>query len=153
MQGISTRENEEDVASLTSSGEEESTFATDINASPTLKARSDKSHLKQYGDPEVDFSQLAEEAIEQSKRSSMEKQKEFRYAKALQKGDVGPSTPFRFDIMAQLANIPARITFYGLLRLSKSTRDALREALADAEIFMTQISAIYVKTTAIATIP
>jgi len=53
-----------------------------------------------------------------------------------------PSTLFYFDVMAQLANILAQITLYELLRLSKSTRDALREALADAEIFVTQILAI-----------
>jgi len=52
------------------------------------------------------------------------------------------STLFHFDIMAQLANIPARITLYELLRLFKSTRDALREALADVENFMTHIPAI-----------
>ena len=39
--------------------------------------------------------------------------------------------------LAQLANISARITLYELLRLSKSTR----EALTDAEVFMTQIPA------------
>jgi len=44
--------------------------------------------------------------------------------------------------MAQLANIPVRITLYELLRLSKSIRDALREALAEAEVFVTQIPAI-----------
>jgi len=44
--------------------------------------------------------------------------------------------------MAQLADIPARINLYELLRLSKSTRNALREALEDAEIFITQIPAI-----------
>ena len=43
--------------------------------------------------------------------------------------------------MTQLANIPARITLYELLRLLKLTREALREALADAEIFMTQLPA------------
>jgi len=43
--------------------------------------------------------------------------------------------------LAQLANIPARITLYELLRLSKSTREALREALSDFEIFMVQIPA------------
>jgi len=51
---------------------------------------------------------------------------------------VGPSTPFHFDVLAQLAKIPARITLYELLKLSKATRDALREALVDAEIFITQ---------------
>ena len=55
---------------------------------------------------------------------------------------MGPLTPFRFDILAQLANISARITLYELLRLSKSTRDALREALADAEVVIAQIPAM-----------
>jgi len=55
----------------------------------------------------------------------MEKQKELRYVKALQKDGVGPSTPFHFDVLAQLANIPTRINFYELLRLFKYTRDAL----------------------------
>jgi len=55
---------------------------------------------------------------------------------------VRPSTLFHFDITDQLANIPTRITLYELLRLSKSTRDILREALADADIFITQIPAI-----------
>jgi len=41
--------------------------------------------------------------------------------------------------LAQLANILARITFYELLRLSKSTREALREALNDSETFIPQI--------------
>jgi len=41
------------------------------------------------------------------------------------------STLFRFDDMAQLADIPATITLYKLLRLSKLTRENLREALAD----------------------
>ena len=51
-------------------------------------------------------------------------------------------TPFYFDVLAQLANIPVRITLYELLRLSKSTREAQREALADTEVFLTQIPAI-----------
>jgi len=38
--------------------------------------------------------------------------------------------------LAQLANIPARITLYEFLRLSKSTKEALREALANAEAFI-----------------
>ena len=53
----------------------------------------------------------------------------------------GSTTPYHFDVLAQLANILARITLYELLRLSKSTREALREALPDAEVFMAQISA------------
>jgi len=50
--------------------------------------------------------------------------------------------PSVFDVLAQLANIPARITLYELLRLFKSIRDALREDLADAEVLLTQILAI-----------
>jgi len=43
--------------------------------------------------------------------------------------------------LAQLANILARITLFEHLRLSKSTREALRETLADAEAFMARIPA------------
>ena len=72
----------------------------------------------------------------------MDKQKELQYAKVLQKDKVeGSSMPFRFDIFTHLANIPARITLYELLRFSKSTREALRETLADSEVFIAQISA------------
>ena len=61
----------------------------------------------------------------------MERQKELRFSKALSKDNAkGSTTPYRFDVLTQLANIPARITLYELLRLSKSTREALREALA-----------------------
>jgi len=44
--GISTRETEEDVVSLTSSGDEECAFAADIGTPPTSKTRSGKSYLK-----------------------------------------------------------------------------------------------------------
>jgi len=73
-------------------------------------------------------------------KKPVEKQKELRYTRALPKDKAeGTSIPYLFDVLAQLANIPARITLYELLRLSKSTRDALREALTDVEVFMTQI--------------
>jgi len=41
--------------------------------------------------------------------------------------------------LAQLANISTKITLYELLRLLRSTREALRETLADAEDFMARI--------------
>jgi len=44
--------------------------------------------------------------------------------------------PFRFDILAQLANILARITIHELLHLSKETREALRDVLANSESFL-----------------
>ena len=49
--------------------------------------------------------------------------------------------PFGFNVLAQLANIPVKITLYELLRLSKSTREALKEALTDSEAFIAQILA------------
>ena len=82
------------------------------------------------------------EPTKPSAKQPVEMQKELRFSKALPKNNAeGSPTPYRFDILAQLANVPARITPYELLRLSKSTREALREALAYAEIFMTQIPA------------
>jgi len=73
-------------------------------------------------------------------KQSVEKQKEFRYSMALSKDKAeGSSAPYRFYVLAQLANIPVRITLYELLRLSKSTREALREVLADVEVFIVRI--------------
>jgi len=75
MLGISTRETEEDVASLTSSEEKESTFAADTSVPPTSKTRSGNQYLKQYGEPMVDFPQLAKEIIEPSTKPSVKKLK------------------------------------------------------------------------------
>ena len=69
-----------------------------------------------------------------------EKQKEIHFDESLKKNPYrGLNTPFRFDILAQLANIPTCITLHELLRLSKETREALRDALADSESFLTQV--------------
>ena len=77
-------------------------------------------------------------------KQPLEKQEELYYTKALQKDNAkGSSTPFRFDVLAQLANIPTRITLYELLKLSKSTRESLREALTDLETFITQIPTVH----------
>ena len=62
--GISTRETEEDVTSLTSTGEAESTFAANTGAPLTSKTRSGKQYLKQYGEPIVNSPQPAKETIE-----------------------------------------------------------------------------------------
>ena len=129
---ISTRETEEYVASLNSSGDEESTFVADRVTPPTSKTGSGKQYIKQYGESIVNSPQLAEETVEQSMRPSVKTQKELRYVKALPKNNAGPSTPFCFDVLVQLANIPTRITLYKLFRLFKSIRDALKEALADS---------------------
>ena len=71
------------------------------------------------------------------------KQKEVRFDKS-SKNDPskGLNAPFHLDILAQLANISARITLHELLRLSIEIRDTLRDALADSESFLTQMPAI-----------
>jgi len=77
-----------------------------------------------------------------SAKQPVKKQTELWYSKALLKNKAeGTPAPYHFDVLALLANIPARITLYELLRLSKSTREAMRKALAEAEVFMTQIPA------------
>jgi len=49
MWWVSLQETEEDIASLVSSGEEESALATDIVTPFMSKTRSDKLYMKQYG--------------------------------------------------------------------------------------------------------
>jgi len=51
----------------------------------------------------------------------------------------GLYAPFCFDILAQLTNIPARISIYELLCLSKETREALRDVLANSVSFLIHI--------------
>ena len=131
---ISIRKTKKDVTSFTSSGDEEFAFAADTGTPPISKTRSGRQYLKQYREPIVNSPQPTEDVIEQSTRLSMNKQKELQYVKALLRSGVGPSTPFCFDVMAYLANIPARVTLYELLRLSKSTRKALREELAERRL-------------------
>jgi len=56
---VSMRETEEDVASLTSSGDKESAFAADTGTPLTSKTQSDKQYLKQYDKSMVNsYSQL-----------------------------------------------------------------------------------------------
>lgn len=48
--------------------------------------------------------------------------------------------PTHFDIVKQSDQILVRVSLHGLLKLSLTTREALREVLADAEIFITQLA-------------
>ena len=54
----------------------------------------------------------------------------------------GLNALFLFNILAQLVNIPTRITLHKLLCLSKETREVLRDALADSESILIQVPAI-----------
>ena len=67
-----------------------------------------------------------------------QKEANVRFDKSLKKDPPkGLNVSFRFDILAQLANILARMTLYELLHPSKETREALSDALADSETFLT----------------
>ena len=69
-----------------------------------------------------------------------EKQKEIWFDKFLKKNPSQVlNALFFFDILVQLANIPARIT---LLCLSKEMCEVLRDALANSESFLSQVPSI-----------
>ena len=109
--------------------------------------RSGKSYLRQYEKSTDEIQQQTTSAQIPASASiptkGKEKPKEVRFDHVLKKpSGQGLDTPFRFDILAQLANIPARITIHELLRLSKETREALRDALANSESFLTYMSEI-----------
>ena len=117
-------------------------LAAELSVPLVPDTRSGQSYLKKYDGLVANPPGSTAKLTKPSAKQPVEKLKELRYSKALPKDKAeGTSAPYHFDVLAQLANIPARITLYELLRLSKSTREALREALADAEVFMTQIPA------------
>ena len=135
-------EAETDIPSLTDSEKEIIVLATEPNAPLVAETCSGQSYLKKYDELVANLPGPAAEPTKPSTKQPMEKQQDLRCSKALLKDKAeGTLAPYRFDVLAQLANIPARITLYEILRLSKSTREALREALADAEVFMTKIPA------------
>src|SRR4051812_16603166 len=139
----STLEPDSDVDSLTDSEKEEEVLATNITRPLAAATRSGQPYLRNYDASPVQqpeqFQEPVAEPAEQPK-TTPEKPREVWYNRPLNKEKaIEVFQPFRFDIINQLANIPARITLYELLRLSKSTGEALREVLADAEVFVTQL--------------
>src|SRR3954470_21312356 len=139
----SSIEPDSDVNSLTDSEEEEEVLAASVAGPLAAATRSGQPYLRNYDDAPVQQLEPSQEPVTEpaeQPKPTPEKPKEVRYNRPLNKEKaVEVSQPFRFDIINQLANIPARITLYELLKLSKSTREALREALADAEVFVTQL--------------
>src|SRR3954468_8705737 len=139
----STIESDSDVNSLTDSEEEEEILTASVAGPLAAATRSGQPYLRNYDDPPAQQIEPSQEPITEpaeQPKTTPEKPKEVRYNRPLNKEKaVEVSQPFRFDIINQLANIPARITLYELLKLSKSTREALREALADAEVSVTQL--------------
>ena len=71
------------------------------------------------------------------------KQKEVCFEKLLKKDPSKElNAPFCFDMLTQLANIPARITLHELLCLLKEMREAVRDALTHSESFLMQVPAL-----------
>lgn len=56
----------------------------------------------------------------------------------------GLDEPFDYDLLAQLANVPAIITMYDLLRLSPDIRQAVVKALSEAELYVPHVHQIQV---------
>src|SRR4051812_34270866 len=139
----SSIEPDSDVNSLTDFEEKEEVLAASATGPLAAATRSGQLYLRNYDDAPVQQLELSQEPVTdpaEQPKTTPEKPKEVRYNRAINKGKaIEVSQPFCFDIINQLANIPARITLYELLKLSKSTRKALREALADAEVFVTQL--------------
>src|SRR3954468_9375444 len=140
----SSIEPDSDVNSLTDSEEEEEVLAASVAGPLAAATRSGQPYLRNYDDAPVQQLGPPQEPVlepAEQPKTMPEKPKEVQYNRPLNKEKaVEVSQPFRFNIINQLANIPARITLYELLKLSKSTREALREVLADAEVFVTQFS-------------
>ena len=121
----SSREAETAVPSLTDSEEETTVLAAEPNKPLVVETRSGQSYLKKYNEMVASPPKPTTESAKPSTKQLVEKQKELRFSKAFPKDNAeGSTTPYRFNVLAQLANIPARITFYELLRLSKSIREA-----------------------------
>lgn len=56
----------------------------------------------------------------------------------------GLDEPFDYYFLAQLANVPARITMYDLLRLSPDIRQAVVKALSEADKYAPHVHQIQV---------
>jgi len=119
----SSREEEIDAVSLTDSEEKTIILNVEPNAPLVAGTHSGQSYLKKYDEMVANSSKPTQELTKQSTKKLVKKQKELRYAKTLLKDKAkGSLAPYRFDVLAQLANIPARIALFELLRLSKSTK-------------------------------
>ena len=118
------------IASLSDSEGEKHACAAQADAPQQTGTRSGKSYLRQYEKSTDEIQQQTTSvpipASTPSPTKGREKPKEVRFDHVLKKpSGQGFDTPFRFDILAQLANIPARITIHELFHLSKETRETL----------------------------
>ena len=135
------------IACLSSSEEGKFAFVAQPTTAQPVGTQSGKQYLWQY-DQALDGTQQSATSgttalVQAPMPLDKERQKEVQFDKNLKKNpSQGLNTPFCFDILTQLANVPSRITLHELLRLSKEIIEALRDALADAESFLTQVPSI-----------
>jgi len=133
------------VPSLSNSEDEKHAFTVQNTAPQPIGTWSRKSYLRQY-EKTTDETQQPTALAKLPVLASVpmlgkEKQKVVRFDRMLKKPSGSRlDAPFCFDILTQLANIPAQITIYELLRLSKETREVLRNALANSESFLIHMS-------------
>ena len=103
----SSREAKIDVPSLTDSEEETIVLATEPSRL-VAETRSGQPYLKKYGDTAATLPGPTAEPAKPSTKQPVEKQKELRFSRVLSKDIAeGSTAPYRFDVLAQLANIPA----------------------------------------------
>ena len=102
---------ETDVSSPADLEKETIVLVAEPNAPLVAVTHSGQSYLKKYDEVVASPSKLTQEPTKQSTKQPVEKQNELRYAKILPKDKAeGFLAPYRFDVLAQLANISARIT-------------------------------------------
>ena len=108
MVSVSSKEAETNITSLTDSEEEKSVFISEPEVQPTSTTRSGKQYQKDYDRAAAGTSKPAGEVADQPPK----KAKEPRFNKSLRQDNMeGPSTPFNFDVLAQLTSIPAGSLF------------------------------------------
>src|SRR3954465_12535562 len=119
----STIQPDSDVNSLTDSEEEGEVLVASVAGPLVTATRSGQPYLRNYDDAPVQQLEPSKESVTEpaeQPKTTPEKPREVRYNRPLNKGKaVEVSQPFSFDVINQLANIPARITLYELLKLSK----------------------------------
>jgi len=108
------------IASLSDSEEEKLALVAQPDTSQPAGTQSGKPYLRQYDQTPQDTQQPTTSGITAPVQASVPpppldkgRQKKIRFDKSLKKDPPkGLNTPFRFDMLAQLANIPACITLY-----------------------------------------
>ncbi|ONK80588.1 uncharacterized protein A4U43_C01F19510 [Asparagus officinalis] len=113
---------DEGVETTSLSSSENKQLAFTMQPAQISGTHGEKEYLKKYSKTTATLPKQGKEVAEQTQV------KELRYSKALRKDAPKSSKDsFRFDVLAQLANIPARITLFELLRESDEVKTVVAE--------------------------